>query len=111
MHVPGSAQAADGADSLVFAHAVQPAPGVLRAITQPDPVDQGTEDGWSRVAYYQWCLRMRLTGAGLHQRRTKALYPYHRLTPSLTEDATRDRSNRLLGVNAPSYASILLRIS
>ena len=39
---------------------------------------------------------MRLSDAGLHQRRTKALYLNHRPTPWLTEDATRDRSNRLL---------------
>src|SRR5580698_1895342 len=52
MHVPGSAPAADGADSLLFARAVQPAPGVLPATTQPGPSDQGTEDGWSRVACY-----------------------------------------------------------
>jgi hypothetical protein len=41
-------------------------------------------------------LTMRLSDAGLHQRQTKALYPNHRLPPWLTEDATRDRSNRLL---------------
>jgi hypothetical protein len=39
---------------------------------------------------------MRLSDAGLHQRPTKALYPNHRLPPSLIEDATCDRSNRLL---------------
>jgi hypothetical protein len=42
---------------------------------------------------------MRLSDAGLRQRQTKALYLNHRLPPSLTEDATRDRSNRLLGAN------------
>jgi hypothetical protein len=41
---------------------------------------------------------MRLSDAGLHQRQTKALYPDHRLSPWLTEAATRDRSNRLLGL-------------
>jgi hypothetical protein len=41
-------------------------------------------------------LTMRLSDAGLHQRQTKALYPNHRLPPLLTEDAPRDRSNRLL---------------
>jgi hypothetical protein len=41
-------------------------------------------------------LTVRLSDAGLHQRQTKALYPDHRLPPWLTEDATRDRSNRLL---------------
>jgi hypothetical protein len=45
-----------------------------------------------------WNLTMRLSDAGLHQRQTKALYPDHRLSPWLTEAATRDRSNRLLGV-------------
>src|ERR1700691_1372009 len=44
-------------------------------------------------------LTMRLSDAGLHQRRAKALNPNHRLPPWLTEDATRDRSNRLLGPN------------
>src|SRR5271154_1998997 len=42
-------------------------------------------------------LTMRLSDAGLHQRQTKALYLNHRLPPWLTEDPTRDRSNRLLG--------------
>ena len=39
---------------------------------------------------------MRLSEAGLRRRRTKALYPNHRPSPWLNEDATRDRSNRLL---------------
>jgi hypothetical protein len=39
---------------------------------------------------------MRLGDAGLRQRQTKARYPNHRLPPWLTEDATRDRSSRLL---------------
>jgi hypothetical protein len=42
-------------------------------------------------------LTMRLSDAGLQQRQTKALYSNHRLPPWFTEDATRDRSNRLLG--------------
>ena len=42
-------------------------------------------------------LTMRLSDAGLHRRQTKALYPNHRSSPWLAEDATRDRSNRLLG--------------
>src|SRR5579863_6228408 len=50
---------------------------------RPDPNKQGD-------------LTMRLSDAGLHRRQTKALYPNHRLPPWLTEDATRDRSNRLL---------------
>ena len=40
---------------------------------------------------------MRLSDAGFHLRQSKALYPNHRLPPWLTEDDTRDRSNRLLG--------------
>jgi hypothetical protein len=40
---------------------------------------------------------MRLSDAGGRRRQTKALYPNHRLPPWLNEDATRDRSNRLLG--------------
>jgi hypothetical protein len=44
------------------------------------------------------CLTMRLSDAGFHQRRTKALYPNHQLPPWLTEDVARDRSNRLLGL-------------
>jgi len=39
---------------------------------------------------------MRLSDAGLRRRQTKMLYPNHRLPPWITEDATRDRSNRLL---------------
>ena len=41
-------------------------------------------------------LTMRLSDAGLRRRQTKALYLDHRPPPWLTEDATRDRSNRLL---------------
>jgi hypothetical protein len=41
-------------------------------------------------------LTMRLSDAGLRQRKTKAVYPDHRPTPFPTEDATRDRSNRWL---------------
>jgi hypothetical protein len=41
---------------------------------------------------------MRLSDAGLHQRGTKALYLNHQFPPWLTEDVTRDRSNRLLDV-------------
>src|ERR1700730_9142730 len=43
---------------------------------------------------------MRLSDAGLRQRQTKALYPHHPSPPWLIEDATRDRSNRLLGASA-----------
>jgi hypothetical protein len=50
--------------------------------------------------YIRCRLTMRLSDAGLRQRQTKALYPNHRLPPWLTEDATRDRSNRLLDGSA-----------
>jgi hypothetical protein len=39
---------------------------------------------------------MRLSDAGLRCRQPKLIYPDHRLPPWLTEDAARDRSNRLL---------------
>jgi hypothetical protein len=39
---------------------------------------------------------MRLSDAGLRRCKTKQIYPNHRPPPWLTEDATRDRSNRLL---------------
>jgi hypothetical protein len=45
-------------------------------------------------------LTMRLSDAGLRQRQTKAVYFNHRSPPWLTEDDTRDRSNRLLGACA-----------
>ena len=38
---------------------------------------------------------MRLSDAGV-RRRSKMIYPNHRLPPWLIEDAPRDRSNRLL---------------
>ena len=41
-------------------------------------------------------LTMRLSDAGLRCRQTKLIYPNHRSPPWLTEDAPRDRSNRLL---------------
>jgi hypothetical protein len=40
---------------------------------------------------------MRLSDAGLRRHQPKALYVNHRPLPWLTEDASRDRSNRLLG--------------
>jgi hypothetical protein len=43
---------------------------------------------------------MRLSDAGLRRRQTKLLYLDHRPPPWLTEDATRDRSNRLLDSSA-----------
>src|SRR5580692_3941018 len=55
-------------------------------------------------------LTMRLSDAGLHQRQTKALYPNHRLPPWPNEDATRDRSNRLLG-DCASSPSMYIRQS
>jgi hypothetical protein len=47
---------------------------------------------------------MRLSDAGMCQRQTKMLYPNHRLPPWLNEDATRDRSNRLLDFVTPTPA-------
>ncbi len=41
------------------------------------------------------CLTMRLSYAGRRCRQTKLIYPKHRSPPWLTEDAPRDRSNRL----------------
>src|SRR5882672_4391645 len=41
-------------------------------------------------------LTMRLIDAGLRRRPTKLIYLNHRPPPWLTEDVTRDRSNRLL---------------
>lgn len=38
---------------------------------------------------------MKLSDAVLRQQRTKLIYPNHRASPSLTEVAARDRSNRL----------------
>jgi hypothetical protein len=43
---------------------------------------------------------MRLSDAGFHWRRAKALYLNHRPPPWLTEDVARDRSNRLLDGSA-----------
>jgi hypothetical protein len=45
---------------------------------------------------------MRLSDAGLRRRQTKLIDPDHRPPPSLTEDAPRDRSNRLLDDRATS---------
>ena len=42
---------------------------------------------------------MRLSDAGLRCREAKLIYPDHRSPPWLTEDAPRDRSNRLLGAD------------
>ena len=43
-------------------------------------------------------LTMRLSDAGMRQRKTKLIYPNHRPSPWSTKAATRDRSNRLLEV-------------
>jgi hypothetical protein len=40
---------------------------------------------------------MRLSDARLRRRPAKLIYVNHRLPPWLTEDVSRDRSNRLLG--------------
>ena len=47
-----------------------------------------------------WHLTIRLSDARLRQPETKPLYTNHRPPPWLTEDATRDRSNRLLDYRA-----------
>ena len=41
---------------------------------------------------------MSLSDAELRQRQTKAIYPDHPFPPWPNEEATRDRSNRWLGV-------------
>jgi hypothetical protein len=43
-----------------------------------------------------WHITMRLSDAGMRCRKTKLIYPDYRPPPWLTEDAARDRSNRLL---------------
>jgi len=43
---------------------------------------------------------MRLSDARLRRRPAKLIYVNHRLRPWLTEDVSRDRSNRLLGLRA-----------
>jgi hypothetical protein len=40
----------------------------------------------------------------LRRRKTKLIYPDHRLPPWFTEDATRDRSNRLLEADRSDHA-------
>jgi hypothetical protein len=51
----------------------------------------------------QRCLTIRLSDARVRRRKTKLIYPDHRLPPWLTEDATRDRTNRLLDVVRPKH--------
>jgi hypothetical protein len=53
-----------------------------------------------------WHLTIRLSDAGA-QRQTKTLYSSHRPPPWPTEDATRDRSNRLLDACAEICSTIL----
>jgi hypothetical protein len=48
---------------------------------------------------------VRVSDAGLRRSKTKLLYPNHRLPPWLTEDATRDRSNRLSNATCTSEFS------
>ena len=52
---------------------------------------------------------MRLSDAGLRRRPTKLIYPDHRLPPGLTEDVTRDRSNRLLEADRSDHACFRFR--
>ncbi len=63
----------------------------------------------NKVARQPCRLTMRLSDAGLRQRRTKAVYPDHRSSPWPIEYAARDRSNRLLdarGMSKPSEREI-----
>jgi len=48
---------------------------------------------------------MRLSDTGLRQRPTKLIYLNHRLPPWPNEDATRDRSSRLLGSLPVTFAA------
>jgi hypothetical protein len=47
------------------------------------------------IEFTRW-LTMTVSDAGLRRRPTKLIYPKHRLPPWPNEDATSDRSNRLL---------------
>ena len=80
---------------------------IISFTTIPDPLERFTSQlnvRWTVLfgVVEPFChgarrrLTMRLSDAGLRQRRTKALYPNHRPSPWLIEDAPRDRSNRLL---------------
>ena len=53
-------------------------------------------------------LTMRLSDAGVRCRQTKLIYPDHRPSPWRTEDATRDRSNRLLDCRATPAPKLTL---
>jgi hypothetical protein len=48
---------------------------------------------------------MRLSDAGARRHPTKLIYPDHRSPPSLNEDATRNRSNRLLDVRRHAHST------
>jgi hypothetical protein len=52
-------------------------------------------------------LTMRLSDAGMRQRQTELIYFNHRLPPWHTEDAARDRSNRLLDA---TYLALALTV-
>ena len=69
-------------------------------IPRPETIDRRAEqaDRLITTRTFHRCLTMRLSDAG-PRRQTKAVYSDHRLPPWLTEDAPRDRSNRLLGVS------------
>jgi hypothetical protein len=51
---------------------------------------------------------MRLSDAGLRRHQTKLIDPHHRHPPWLTEDAARDRSNRLLDCRAMRSSKLTL---
>jgi hypothetical protein len=53
---------------------------------------------------------MRLSDARMRLCQTKLLYLNHRLPPWLTEDATRDRSNRLLDAYVPLNRAFYLSL-
>jgi hypothetical protein len=67
-----------------------------RTFRTPRRVDRRAATLMRRPADTKRRLTMRLSDAGLRCRQTKLIDPDHRLPPWLTEDATRDRSNRLL---------------
>jgi hypothetical protein len=50
---------------------------------------------------------MRLSDAGLRRHPSELIYPNHRPPPWLTEDATRDRSNRLLGEATENIKTVI----
>ena len=90
--------ARNGGHSLLIAKIQRNRRGILQSRkceSRRHQQDRG--DGDKSSARHGKCqLTMRLSDAGLHKRQTKAVYLNHRLPLWLTEDATRDRSNRLL---------------